>query len=263
MPWFKVNDTLPMSRKVLAIPRRNRAAAMGLWVLAGAWAASELTDGHVPGYMVDEWADEKASAALVKAGLWDRDESGNGFRFHDWKDWQPTKGEVEARRVREREKKAQQRSRGAGSVTRDDATGKFMSPGDILGTPRGHPGESPGVSPASPSRPVPSLKDTSDAARSDDPEGFAEFWSAYPRKEAKRAAVKAYRAALKRATAEDILKGAKRYAATRPEPRFTAMGATWLNADRWEDSPVSNNNAPSAPGAATRRTANGVTLDQW
>ena len=104
---------------------------------------------------------------------------------------------------------------------------------------------------------------TSDAARSDDPEGFAEFWSVYPRKEAKRAAVKAYRAALKRATAEDILKGAKRYAATRPEPRFTAMGATWLNADRWEDNPVSNNNAPSAPGAATRRTANGVTLDQW
>ena len=104
---------------------------------------------------------------------------------------------------------------------------------------------------------------TSDAARSDDPEGFVEFWSVYPRKEAKRAAVKAYRAALKRATAEDILKGAKRYAATRPEPRFTAMGATWLNADRWEDNPVSNNNAPSAPGAATRRTANGVTLDQW
>ena len=64
---------------------------------------------------------------------------------------------------------------------------------------------------------------------------FEEFWAVYPRKVAKGAARKAYRNALNRATVEEILAGAKRYSASKPEPQFTAHPATWLNADRWLD----------------------------
>jgi hypothetical protein len=64
---------------------------------------------------------------------------------------------------------------------------------------------------------------------------FDEFWGVYPLKVGKGAARKAYRHALTRASHAEILAGAKRYAATKPEPKFTAHASTWLNADRWLD----------------------------
>jgi len=51
MPWFRADDGLSSSRKVLGIPRSRRAAAMGLWVLAGTWCSRELTDGFIGSHM--------------------------------------------------------------------------------------------------------------------------------------------------------------------------------------------------------------------
>jgi hypothetical protein len=65
--------------------------------------------------------------------------------------------------------------------------------------------------------------------------GFECFWNQYPLKKAKGAARKAYLNALKRASAEEIEAGARRYAATKPEPAYTKHPATWLNADCWLD----------------------------
>jgi hypothetical protein len=64
---------------------------------------------------------------------------------------------------------------------------------------------------------------------------FEEFWKVYPRRVGVGAARKAYRNALKRGTAEEILAGAKRYAASNPELEFTKHPSTWLNADCWLD----------------------------
>jgi hypothetical protein len=66
---------------------------------------------------------------------------------------------------------------------------------------------------------------------------FEGFWAAYPKKVGKGAARKAYRNALKRAFYDEILAGAKAYAASKPDPQFTAHASTWLNADRWLDEP--------------------------
>jgi hypothetical protein len=66
---------------------------------------------------------------------------------------------------------------------------------------------------------------------------FEGFWVVYPRKIGKGAARKAYRHALKRASHAEILAGAKAYAASKPDPKFTAHATTWLNADRWLDEP--------------------------
>ena len=68
---------------------------------------------------------------------------------------------------------------------------------------------------------------------------FEMFWENYPRKVGKQAAMKAFIKALKIASVEDIVAGAKRYA---EDPNrvdaFTAHPTTWLNAGRWADGPL-------------------------
>ncbi|MEV6258050.1 hypothetical protein AB0L97_32825 [Nocardia sp. NPDC051911] len=116
MPWFKSPDGLANSKGVMSIPRRNRCAAMGLWLLAGTWCSKELTDGFVPAHMIAELASTKASAAhLVTAGFWT--EVPGGYQFLDWSPDQPTRAEVEAKRAeaRSRMKRARGANKGAGS----------------------------------------------------------------------------------------------------------------------------------------------------
>lgn len=66
---------------------------------------------------------------------------------------------------------------------------------------------------------------------------FAEFWAVYPRKTARKTALKAYTAALKRTSAETILDAAKLYAKRNraSDVMFLPYASSWLNADRWED----------------------------
>lgn len=65
---------------------------------------------------------------------------------------------------------------------------------------------------------------------------FDTFWAAYPRREAKLNAMKAYDRARRIATAGDILAGVERYKAVMPdEKRFIPLPASFLNAGRWMD----------------------------
>ena len=68
-------------------------------------------------------------------------------------------------------------------------------------------------------------------------DSFNQFWVIYPRREAKRAALKAFKHALNRAGVEDILAGAKRYEAEcrGREKQYIKQPTTWLNADCWLD----------------------------
>lgn len=75
-------------------------------------------------------------------------------------------------------------------------------------------------------------------------EKFETFWSAFPagRKRGKGKALEAFkrivsgthRSTLKAST-EDLIAGARRYAATRPDPEYVPMPTTWLNEGRWLD----------------------------
>lgn len=68
------------------------------------------------------------------------------------------------------------------------------------------------------------------------PKGFDEFWSTYPAKKAKQAALKAWLKAIKLATPDEIIAGAARYRdAPDRKPDYTAHPASWLNAGRWDD----------------------------
>lgn len=94
-------------------------------------------------------------------------------------------------------------------------------------------------------------------AREPDEIAFEEFWAAYPRKEDKRKARKAFAAALKTAPAEVILARCRAYAAHRraeiaagrSDAQFTRLPTTWLNARPWEDQPPGD-----PPRAAPRPT---------
>ncbi|MFI5783526.1 hypothetical protein [Nocardia sp. NPDC051570] len=143
MPWFKVDDGFANSRPVLRIPRRHRAAAIGLWTLAGTWCAKELTDGFVPDYLLEELGGTtRLAALLVTAELWEVVEG--GWRFIGWEKYQPTRAQVLAERDKEADRKRRWResrkTKGPGSAAHEPESGE--SPG-VAGE------ECPGGTPAS------------------------------------------------------------------------------------------------------------------
>ena len=84
---------------------------------------------------------------------------------------------------------------------------------------------------------------------------FEAFWTAYPRKKDKRAAWKAWKAALKRADPEAIINAAKAEARRPCELKFRKYPASWLNADAWEDEP-DQPGANMQPPGLSREQAN-------
>ena len=94
------------------------------------------------------------------------------------------------------------------------------------------------------------------AKRNDQPErvvsqpdpGFDEFWSAFPpgRKTDKRQALETFRRivagkhrTIPKTDPQVIIAGARRFAASNPDPQFTPIPTTWLNRERWvSDDPV-------------------------
>jgi len=86
---------------------------------------------------------------------------------------------------------------------------------------------------------------------------FDEFWAAYPKRVGKDAARKAFTKAIKRASIETILAGARRYASdpNLPEKQFIPDPATWLNAGRWGDEPCPPRTATDRPPTGSSRAA--------
>lgn len=70
-----------------------------------------------------------------------------------------------------------------------------------------------------------------------DPDRFEEFYAAYPRKMGKQKAVAKFKAAVKRASAQEIIDGAHRLAndPNLPEQTYIPHPTTWLERNGWED----------------------------
>ncbi|QSZ53069.1 hypothetical protein AYX19_08710 [Paenarthrobacter ureafaciens] len=69
---------------------------------------------------------------------------------------------------------------------------------------------------------------------------FNDWYTVYPKHVGRGAAVNAYTKARKNgATAEELLRGARRYSSERKgqDPQYTKMPATWLNQECWADDP--------------------------
>lgn len=152
MAWYKVDDGFHSSRKLLSIPRRHRFAAIGLWTVAGSWCSDELTDGHVPDFMIEEWSPPPSAApALVDAGLWERESS--GFAFRNWSEYQPSRKDVEAERAASRERMREIRARRKKAKPQDSG-----EEGGVFG--RTAPNGSESVRNPDPTRPDPTPSST-------------------------------------------------------------------------------------------------------
>jgi len=235
MAWFKVDDGLHASRKLLKIPKRNRFAAIGLWTVAGSWCADQLTDGNVPNYMITEWGGPPAAPeALTDAGLWER--THDGYVFYNWHEYQPSKQDVDAERAASRERMRDLRAKRRNRKPLEQAEA-----GDAFG--RTVPNSSENVRNPDPTRPDPTrplieeakASSSESAIRND----FTDWYIEYPRKASRGLAEKAYIKARKKATADELLAGVRRYAADpNREQEFTKLPATWLNAGSWDDEPL-------------------------
>lgn len=120
MVWFKVDDGFWAHPKVLELGDE----AVALWVRAGSYCAAQLTDGKVSMRALRMLlADHDAQVELVNAGLWDYDENGKCYWFHDWSEYQPTREQVLAERAaateRKRVSREKSRQKSQGESRRD------------------------------------------------------------------------------------------------------------------------------------------------
>ena len=78
---------------------------------------------------------------------------------------------------------------------------------------------------------------------------FGDFWSVYPRKVGKQAAVRAWAKAVTKADPDKIITAVEAYR-DRPgrETKFTAHPTTWLNEGRWDDAPDEDAPGPGDGG---------------
>lgn len=93
--WFKVDDSFFSNPKTAMLSD----GATALWLRSGSWSAQQLTGGFIPARMLPMFRGSDDSVTeLCDAGLWERDSERDGYRFHDWNDYQPDGEEVDALR---------------------------------------------------------------------------------------------------------------------------------------------------------------------
>jgi hypothetical protein len=233
MPWFKVDDKLHDHRKA----RAAGATAMGVWVLAGSWAADNLTDGFVPATILTRWGRPRDANRLVEVGLWyaDTQDGEKGWRFHEWLERQPSR----AQKLEERAARAEAGRAGGLQSGRSRREAKAKQSASDLVEP--------------PSRPDPSRPTTdADASVTETPDRFDEFWDTYRNKVGRKKAESAYRSALKKpgVTADLLVSAAAAYITYQmregKHPQFTKHPTTWLHGEHWRDERV------TAPPPRTR-----------
>ena len=165
MPWVRIDDHFDEHPKIAAVG----PLGIALWVTGLAYCNRNLTDGFIPwsvarnlltweylgsvepdgrrkhyriaissGMVGDDVATEKIIALLVEAGIWDEED--DGYRVHDFGDYQPSKAEVEAER--------EQRHAGRAAGGRKRAEGAERSGGRFTSKPTSITSSPPAEAPA-------------------------------------------------------------------------------------------------------------------
>ncbi|CAB4166872.1 DnaA N-terminal domain containing protein [uncultured Caudovirales phage] len=101
MPWLKIDENMTEHPKVIGLSN----GAFRAHFEALCYAARMLTDGSIATNVARARGWSRSASALVEAELWEVAEG--GWRIHDYLDFNPSKGDVEAGReaARERMKK--------------------------------------------------------------------------------------------------------------------------------------------------------------
>lgn len=129
-PGFNVDLDFYDSEEVLSIPRRIRAAAIGIWTLAGSYSARKLTDGHVSAEKLKDLgctdAIRDALMATKPEPLWVAGAHVGAIQFTRWTKWQRTYAEVKAYRDAdaERKRKARESLRDTSTSNNDEMSAR-------------------------------------------------------------------------------------------------------------------------------------------
>jgi hypothetical protein len=147
--WFKVDDGFWSHPKTAVLSD----SAVALWVRAGAYSCQHLTDGVIQSAVLRLLGDRAAVDELVTAGLWLVE--GDGWRFHDWGEYQETSEAVKLRRADSRER--QRRAREVAAKKRRESHGLSHVTDSVTGGVTD--GVSSTVSSLYPTRPGPARPD--------------------------------------------------------------------------------------------------------
>jgi hypothetical protein len=254
MAWARLDDGFGDHQKVLdlidTLPELEGAAAIGLWTLALAYAHGTMRLAKTPGFIPRSFARSRARVPaqigdrLVAVGLWET--ADGGWLIHDFDDYLPS-DELRAKRAEAGRRGA--RARWERESAGQDAAGPHMN-GETPGGDSNLPSVAIMANGKSCPEPEPEpIKKTSSStasrkrsAKTELPEHplFAEFWKAYPRREGKGTARKAFSQAVDNgATPEVIASAAARFARhcirVKTERGYMPHPTTWLNQERWED----------------------------
>lgn len=127
---------------------------------------------------------------------------------------------------------------------------EVANPPEILPSVTGEQGSSGTEEQGTGEQEISSAPDGPDVVKSDYPQAFEDWWECYPRKDAKRKALEAWRRARKRATDQDLIVGAERYALDpNRQEQYTKQPATWLNGDCWLSAALPATNGYRVPAS--------------
>jgi hypothetical protein len=205
--------------------------AVALWTRAGSYSVAKRTDGFIAEHVLAILTKHsEAAEELVTRDLWRRVKG--GYKFHQWGDRNLTKAKIDAftdgARSRKRKQRERERAEEKPQVSPENVTPESRDP-----VTRDKSVSHANVTPLSLS--VSLSESVSNTAA---PDGFVDFWSAYPRKVGKAAAAKAWRKAVDRGVDPDSLTlAATRYSESNAntDPKFICHPTTWLNQGRYED----------------------------
>lgn len=258
--WIKLHAAVFVHPKTLRLAKRlgiPPAAAAGHMAALWCWALEYAPDGDLTRFDEEElelaagWQGDEGTflACANTAGFLDRLSDGERveLHIHDWTTWG---GTIVERKTRERERQAERRA--AARQEAEERKKTTRRPEDVRSTTarrtqaeekrreerRGEVDLMPVSSePGEPENDdVPPLE--GEVVKGNPPAGFEEFWSAYPRHDARVKAVNAWRRLNK--TEKRLATGVAQVmgelvARSAQERRFVPYGATFLNGKRWED----------------------------
>ncbi|WP_230870823.1 hypothetical protein [Mycobacterium canetti] len=116
-PGFNVDLGFYSCAEVLSIPRKIRAAAVGVWTLCGSFAAHQLSDGYVSAEALKQLGCTPAIRAALMATknatgksspLW-LDAGAGAILITNWAKWQRTAAEIKGYREAESDRKRRAR----------------------------------------------------------------------------------------------------------------------------------------------------------
>lgn len=263
MVWFKVDDRLPLNRKMAGVS----LAAVGLWVEGGSWASGAQTGGTIPKQLLrllHVESSEKLADELVAAGLWEDD--GNQWRIHDFFDYNPTAKEVEDLKasrskagrsggLKSGESRRSKREANREAKTKQNRS-KPRSKNEAVPVPVPYISTNVDISPKPPTG-VESDEEQIREPSSEPTVEFTQFWSLYPNHDYEDAAVREFRRVRRRRVSlVALLQGAQMLRDEHRDPRYIPAASKWLHDGGWKNKPKHRAPASSSGPVPSRSQLN-------